>query len=327
VPIKPSGTPLTTAEIQNEFGGSDPIGLSEYYGLASGLPTAGQPIPMSSFYGKDFVEVEIITSNTTWNPKSNIASFIHIFVVGGGGSGAAVWPQRSFTDGSAAAGGGGAGGVSYSRIPRSQAARSTITVGSGGSATNSPNERNYIAGSSGSRSTFTGSGLVMTANGGSGGNANGRVDGGRTTASVVAAVGGSATGGNIGNFTGGSGGAAFIRVSGVGKVASGGGAPSFQASHEALKSAVDASGAVGSAGASVSTYGSYPTALNSYLISRSATPVLSSSVTTFNASSGQRDTTSSTPTYGAGSGGIATESSTFSSGRGGNGVVIIVYEI
>ena len=282
---------------------------------------------MSSFYGKDFVEVEIITSDTTWNPKSNIAGFIHIFVVGGGGSGAASWPSRSFTDGSAAAGGGGAGGVSYSRIPRSQATRSTITIGSGGSPTNSPQERRYIPGSGGSGSTFTGSGLVMTANGGSGGNADGRFDGGSTTASVVAALGGSATGGNVGNFRGGSGGAAYIRVSNVGKVASGGGAPSFQTSHETLKNGVDASGAVGSAGASVSTYGSYPAALNSYLISRSATPVLSSSVTTFNASSGQRDTTSATPTYGAGSGGIATESSTFFSGRGGNGVVIIVYEI
>jgi hypothetical protein len=327
VPIKPSGSPLNLTEVQSEFGGAAPIAFSEYYGLVSGLPTSGQPFPMSSFYEKDFVEVEIITSDTTWNPKTNIASFIHIFVVGAGGSGAAVWPQRSFTDGSAAAGGGGAGGVSYSRIPGPQAGRSTITIGIGGSATNSPNERNYIAGSSGSRSTFTGSGLVMTANGGFGGNANGRVDGGRTTASVVAAVGGSATGGNIGNFTGGSGGAAFIRVSNVGKVASGGGAPSFQTSHETLKNGVDASGSVGSAGASVSTYGSYPDSLNSYLISRSATPVLSSSITTFDASSGRRDASSSAVTYGAGSGGIATESSTFSSGRGGNGVVIIVYEI
>lgn len=327
MPIKPSGTPLTTSEIQNEFGGSNPISLSEYYGLVSGLPTTGQPIPMSSFYGKDFVEVEIITSDTTWNPKTNIASFIHIFVVGAGGSGAAVWPSRSFTDGSAAAGGGGAGGVSYSRIPGPQAGRSTITIGTGGSATNSPDERNYIAGSRGSKSTFTGSGLVMTANGGFGGNADGRFDGGRTTASVVAAEGGSATGGNIGNFKGGSGGTAFIRVRDVGKVASGGGAPSFQTSHNSLKNGVDASGAVGSAGARVSDYGSYPAALNSYLISRSATPVLSSSVTTFNASSGRRDASSATVTYGAGSGGIATESSERFSGRGGNGVVIIVYEI
>lgn len=327
MPIKPSGTPLTTSEIQTEFGGSNPISLSEYYGLVSGLPTTGQPIPMSSFYGKDFVEAEIITSSSTWTPKTNLARFIHIFVLGAGGSGAAVWPQRSFTDGSAAAGGGGAGGLSYSRITGSQASRSTIEIGVGGSPTNSTGERNYRAGSAGSRSTFTGSGLTMIGNGGSGGRADGRSDGGRTTAQVTAAPGGSASGGNIGNFTGGAGGAAYIRVSGVGKVASGGGAPSFQSSHESLKNGVDANGAVGSAGALVSSYESYPEPLNSYLISRSATPVLSASVTTFNASSGQRDASSSTVTYGAGSGGIATESSTFTSGRGGNGLVIIIYEI
>jgi hypothetical protein len=326
MPIKPSGSPLNLQEIQDEFGGTTPISLDEYYGLASGLPTSGQ-ISINDFYGKQFLVFDIITSGGSWTPRRNLARFIHIFVVGAGGSGAAVWPQRSFTDGSAAAGGGGAGGVSYSSIPRSQAAASVIEIGSGGSPTNAPNERNYRPGSAGSRSSFTGSGLAMISNGGSGGNADGNVDGGRTTASVVAAVGGSATGGNIGNFTGGSGGAAFIRVRDVGRVASGGGAPSFQTSHETLKNGVDASGSVGSAGASVSTYGSYPDSLNSYLISRSATPVLSSSITRFDASSGRRDASSSAVTYGAGSGGIATESSTFSSGRGGNGVVIIVYEI
>jgi hypothetical protein len=327
VPIKPSGSPLNLTEVQSEFGGAAPIAFSEYYGLASGLPTSGQPFPMSSFYGKTFLVVEQITTPGTWSPKLNQARFIHIFVLGAGGSGAAVWPQRSFTDGSAAAGGGGAGGLSYSTIPRSQAAASVIEIGSGGSPTTSTGERNYRPGSAGSRSSFTGSGLAMISNGGSGGNANGRVDGGSTTASVVAAVGGSATGGNIGNFTGGSGGAAFIRASNVGKVASGGGAPSFQSSHESLKNGTDASGAVGSSGASVSSYGSYPTMLNSYPISRSQSAILSSSITLFNASSGVRDGSSSSPTYGAGSGGIATESSTFTSGRGGNGVVIIVYEI
>ena len=327
MPIKPSGSPLSLDEIQDEFGGVVPISISEYYGLATGLPTTGQPISMSDFYGKTFLVVEEITSPVTWNPKLNQARFIHIFVLGAGGSGAAVWPQRSFTDGSAAAGGGGAGGLSYSTIARSQAATSIIEIGSGGSPTTSTGERNYRPGSAGSRSSFTGSGLTMISNGGSGGNADGRADGGPTTASVVAALGGTATGGNEANFSGGSGGAAFINSSGVGKVASGGGAPSFQSSHESLKNGTDASGAVGSSGASVSSYGSYPTMLNSYPISRSQSAILSSSITLFNASSGVIDGSSSSPTYGAGSGGIATESSTFSSGRGGNGVVIIVYEI
>jgi hypothetical protein len=130
VPIKPSGSPLNLTEVQSEFGGAAPIAFSEYYGLASGLPTSGQPFPMSSFYGKTFLVVEQITTPGTWNPKLNQARFIHIFVLGAGGSGAAVWPQRSFTDGSAAAGGGGAGGLSYSTIARSQAATSIIEIGS-----------------------------------------------------------------------------------------------------------------------------------------------------------------------------------------------------
>ena len=46
----PSGT-ASLLDIQNEFGGSAPISLSEYYGSASGVPTSGA-ISINTFRGK-----------------------------------------------------------------------------------------------------------------------------------------------------------------------------------------------------------------------------------------------------------------------------------
>ena len=42
--------PISLLDIQNEFGGSNPISLSEYYGAASGIPTSGA-ISIGNFYG------------------------------------------------------------------------------------------------------------------------------------------------------------------------------------------------------------------------------------------------------------------------------------
>ena len=47
----PSSGQITMQQIQNEFGGSHPIGLNEYYAAASGIPGSGQ-IGMNSFHGK-----------------------------------------------------------------------------------------------------------------------------------------------------------------------------------------------------------------------------------------------------------------------------------
>ncbi len=46
----PSSGQLSLDDIQTEFGGSNPIGLSEYYGVASGVPSSGT-IDISDFYG------------------------------------------------------------------------------------------------------------------------------------------------------------------------------------------------------------------------------------------------------------------------------------
>lgn len=74
--VKAAGSPLALTEIQAEFGGSNPIGLNEYYrggGLVPSGPTQNANIPTSgaigmyAFYGavRSFVLNQTISSNTT----------------------------------------------------------------------------------------------------------------------------------------------------------------------------------------------------------------------------------------------------------------------
>jgi len=46
----PNSGQLSLDDIQTEFGGTNPIGLSEYYGVADGIPASGT-IDVSDFYG------------------------------------------------------------------------------------------------------------------------------------------------------------------------------------------------------------------------------------------------------------------------------------
>lgn len=46
-----SGNSISLNQIQTEFGGSNPIGVNEYYSAASGLPSSGE-VNFSDFYGK-----------------------------------------------------------------------------------------------------------------------------------------------------------------------------------------------------------------------------------------------------------------------------------
>jgi hypothetical protein len=326
VPIKPSGTPLTTTEIQTEFGDPSPISFSEYYGLASGIPSSGA-IPMSTFYGKTFLIIDRITSSGTWSPRPNLARFIHIFVVGAGGSGGMAWPARNVgffgnTDGVAGGSGGGAGGVAYSRITGTTTGSATVTVGTGGTGVGVTGERSAVNGNAGTTSSFIGLGLNMSAGGGGGGLGGQNTDGGNTSLTRVGGTGGSASGGNQSNLTGGSGGGFSVSGSNPRTSAAGGGAPRFLTANNgtATNSTTDAT----TPGISVSSYGAYP-AVAAYAAGRSQ-PFLGSSITDFNASAGVRGAGSAAVTYGAGSGGVAAEAAV-RSGRGGNGVIIIVYEV
>lgn len=61
--IKTTG-PISLLDIQNEFGGSAPIGLNEYYGVAAGIPGSGT-IGLNVFYGASAIVVwtHTITAN------------------------------------------------------------------------------------------------------------------------------------------------------------------------------------------------------------------------------------------------------------------------
>ena len=45
---------ISLANVQTEFGGSNPIGINEYYGVASGVPASGA-ISLANFYGTSAV--------------------------------------------------------------------------------------------------------------------------------------------------------------------------------------------------------------------------------------------------------------------------------
>ena len=56
---------ISLANIQSEFGGSNPISISEYYGAASGIPTSGT-ISFSNFYGASAVQYSLSAPTFFW---------------------------------------------------------------------------------------------------------------------------------------------------------------------------------------------------------------------------------------------------------------------
>ena len=80
---------ISLLDIQNEFGGSNPIGINEYYGAASGIPSSGT-IDFADFYGAS--NVVVISSNQ----KQILASS---FVSAGGtlqiNSGVYIWSDST----------------------------------------------------------------------------------------------------------------------------------------------------------------------------------------------------------------------------------------
>lgn len=63
---------ITLSDIQTEFGGSNPVSLSEYYGVAAGVPSSGA-IKLSDFYGTSSIITWVQTmsfTNTPYDPGS-----------------------------------------------------------------------------------------------------------------------------------------------------------------------------------------------------------------------------------------------------------------
>ena len=79
---------ISLANIQTEFGGSNPISISEYYGAAAGVPTSGA-IAIGHFYGKSSQFTFTISTNQTnanlatlataagWDGSSNLQATIN----------------------------------------------------------------------------------------------------------------------------------------------------------------------------------------------------------------------------------------------------------
>ena len=70
----PSGT-ISLLDIQTEFGGSNPIGINEYYGVASGVPSSGQ-ISFSDFFCKVAEVVVTITNAENLNVSTLFSSAV-----------------------------------------------------------------------------------------------------------------------------------------------------------------------------------------------------------------------------------------------------------
>ena len=63
----PSSGALSLLDIQGEFGGSNPIGINEYYGAAAGIPASGT-IAINDFYGASAFNANL--SHTLDNPNA-----------------------------------------------------------------------------------------------------------------------------------------------------------------------------------------------------------------------------------------------------------------
>lgn len=126
---------ISFSNIQVEFGGTNPIGLNEYYAGGTyvpssvAVPTSGA-ISANSFYGKQKVVITypVIYEFTYTGASSNVpapdgATRMDFIAVGGGGAGGYA--------GDRTAGGGGGGGVMY--VTGVTASTIQVYVGAGGS--------------------------------------------------------------------------------------------------------------------------------------------------------------------------------------------------
>lgn len=74
---------ISLNDIQNQFGGSNPISLTEYYGADDGIPGSGT-ISASNFYGK----------SKPWTANYNVIAQASI-AQGAGGTGEGFWREVS----------------------------------------------------------------------------------------------------------------------------------------------------------------------------------------------------------------------------------------
>lgn len=169
----PTGA-ASLSDIQTEFGGSNPISLSEYYGAIPSIPSSGA-ISIDDFRGKQ--NVFVLTSDTFTSSITLTANDINgsagawIGVSGGGGGGAGV-VYGNFARGSGAAGGvGGDFGFFVSDVTTLIGASFTAGAAGAGSFTNGTPGSFGISstGGTGGTSTLSFTGVSISCTGGTGG--------------------------------------------------------------------------------------------------------------------------------------------------------------
>jgi hypothetical protein len=206
---------ISLSSIQKEFGGINPIRISEYYRNSVtnyttnilSLPTINNPISFNMFsdLAKDINILYTTPGSYTYTVPAGIKSLC-VLCVGGGAAGA----YNQF--GSAAGGGGGGGLIWVNKIIVTEGQRFNIIVGAGGNGSNSSN----LGGQDGNASSFIHESLPFTIR------ANGGISGGSTRlgGACVYVNFQSFTAGTKGTNNGGDGGAS---INNFGLVYGGGG--------------------------------------------------------------------------------------------------------
>lgn len=187
----PSSGPLSLSDIQTEFGGSNPIGINEYYaggsyvpagtsGTYGAVPSSGT-ISIQNFYGTSKLvpgqQAYTSAGTYTWVAPTAVTS-VSVVAIGGGGAGR----NSGFGCGG---GGGGGGGLGYKNNYSVTPGNSyTVVVGAGqspGSVTTCARDSYFISrcvvkgGYGGSTSSATaGTGGTYTGTGGGNGGAGGK---------------------------------------------------------------------------------------------------------------------------------------------------------
>lgn len=113
--------PISLANVQTEFGGSNPISPTEYYGVVSGVPPSGT-ISLSDFYCKSGSAppgFQIFTVNGSFTVPMGITT-LDVLAIGAGGSGGL---------GSVTGGGGQAGTVVRTSLSVTPGQVLSVTVG------------------------------------------------------------------------------------------------------------------------------------------------------------------------------------------------------
>lgn len=209
--IVSSGT-VSLSDIQTEFGGVNPISISEYYrnGLYTtsnntGVPTSGE-ISISDFFGAtDYVPGSITFSSPgtyTWTIPSAMTSVTVTVNGGDGGGGSGYYTFNSKLDTYTAqfGGRGGTGATAGNTFAVSAGNTLTIVVGAGGAGGPAPglNSTSANQGGGGGTSSVTYLGVVRSIAGGGGG-------------ALYQNLGTGGSGG-YNNSPGGSGAAGFVEV-------------------------------------------------------------------------------------------------------------------